>query len=90
MIKIKHRGEVYNITPSNRKGKQYKVKVNDSWVHFGDPKMREYPGTKRGDSYCARSYGIKGKSNLTSPNFWSRKMWSCVGKRSVSRKRFGG
>ena len=52
------------------------------------------PGTARGDSYCARSYGIKqemlkrgGKSakkarSPNSPNNVRRKAWGCVGKNS--------
>ena len=57
-------------------------------------KDRIQPGTKKGDSYCARSLGIKkemikkgGKSakkarDPNSPNNLSRKKWKCVGKRS--------
>ncbi|WP_042892101.1 hypothetical protein, partial [Anaplasma marginale] len=47
-------------------------------VRFGDPQMtikKDQP--KRKKSYCARSSGIKGKSDITSPNYWSRKMWNC-------------
>jgi hypothetical protein len=47
-------------------------------VRFGDPKMsikKDQPGRKK--SYCARSGGIKGKSDRTSANYWSRKMWNC-------------
>lgn len=53
-----------------------------------------YPGTARGDSYCARSYGIK-KGMLAdggdsakkardpdSPNNKRRKAWKCSGKKS--------
>tara|TARA_R110002012_G_C11178197_1_gene556684 strand:+ start:49 stop:303 length:255 start_codon:yes stop_codon:yes gene_type:complete len=47
-------------------------------VAFGDSKMsikKDQPARKR--SYCARSGGIKGKTDRTSPNFWSRKAWGC-------------
>ena len=47
-------------------------------VRFGDPKMsikKDQPARKA--SYCARSGGIKGKENIFSPNFWSRKQWGC-------------
>ena len=46
------------------------------------------PGTSKGDSYCARSYGIKmglpiGKRNdPNTPNNLSRKRWKCSGKKS--------
>lgn len=83
------------IKKSNKKNKEY-VAVLDSGkeVHFADPDMKEYPGTKRGDNYCARSYGIAKKFNIlndkTSPNFWSRQLWSCKDKKSVNKKRFFG
>jgi hypothetical protein len=47
-------------------------------VRFGDPKMsikKDQPARKA--SYCARSGGIKGKENIFSPNYWSRKAWNC-------------
>ena len=86
MIKIKR---------SSRKNKEYVALLpSGKKVHFADPDMPEYPGTKRGDNYCARSYGIGKKHSVlkdkTSPNFWSRKLWSCKGKKSVSKKRFFG
>lgn len=44
------------------------------------------PGTPKGDSYCARSFGIakrmKDKSP-NSPNALSRKKWKCKGKKSM-------
>ncbi|MGV9141820.1 MAG: hypothetical protein ACOC1X_02670 [Promethearchaeota archaeon] len=93
--KYKHKGKKYKISKSNRKNKQHKVKLpNGEEVHFGDPDMKEFPGTKRGDNYCARSLGIAKqhdkKGDITSPNFWSRQMWSCKGKESKSKKKFFG
>lgn len=56
-----------------------------------------YPGTKRGDSYCARSAGIKkemlargGESakkarDPDSPNNKRRKAWGCNGKKSTKK-----
>lgn len=47
------------------------------------------PGTKKGDAYCARSYGIKmglpasKRNNPNSPNNLSRKKWKCKGKKSM-------
>lgn len=69
-------------TPSS--SKKFAVYVKDPAtkniriVRFGDPKMtikKNEPERKK--SYCARSSGIKGKNNVTSPNYWSRKMWNC-------------
>jgi len=70
------------IEKSNRKNKQLKATFKDgSIIHFGDPKMPEYPNTKRGNNYCARSSGIKSKKK--SANTLSRKiLWNCVGKES--------
>ena len=83
------------IKKSPRKNKEYMVTLKSGKkVHFADPKMDEYPGTKRGDNYCARSYGIAKKHNILnnkeSPNYWSRKLWSCKGKKSISKKKFFG
>ena len=93
--KYKHKGKKYKIVKSKRKGKQKKaILPSGEEVHFGDPDMKEYPGTKRGDNYCARSLGIAEehdlKDNVKSPNFWSRKLWSCEGKKSKSKKKFFG
>ena len=52
----------------------------------GGPRVK--PGTSKGDSYCARSYGIKKRlskkkrNNPNTPNNLSRKRWQCVGKKS--------
>jgi hypothetical protein len=40
------------------------------------------PGTKKGDAYCARSFGIKKCKNPPCANALSRKKWKCVGKKS--------
>ena len=48
------------------------------------------PGTSKGSSYCARSYGIKKglpeskQNDPNTPNNLSRKKWKCSGK--ISRK----
>lgn len=90
----KYKG-IYEIGKSSRKNKEYYAKLpSGKKVHFADPKMTEYPGTKRGDNYCSRSQGIAKKYNIkgdkTSPNYWSRLLWSCKGKKSVSKERFFG
>lgn len=86
-----YKGKKYFIEDSKRKNKEYFVKLpSGRKVHFADPNMKEYPGTKRGDNYCARSFGIGNLKNTKSANFWSRKLWSCKGKKSISKKRFYG
>lgn len=81
-------GETVKISKSDRKNKQLVGEFEDgSKIHFGDPDMPEFPGTKRGDRYCARSYGL-GKKHGTlkeakSANTLSRVvLWDCVGKKS--------
>jgi hypothetical protein len=47
-------------------------------VNFGDKNLsikKDQPTRK--SSYCARSGGIKGKSDKTSANYWSRRAWDC-------------
>jgi len=52
----------------------------------GGPRVR--PGTSKGDSYCARSFGIKKRlsnkkqNDPNTPNNLSRKRWKCSGKKS--------
>lgn len=89
------------------KGKRFVKKVTDpktgreKKVSFGqageaaDGGDRIRPGTAKGDSYCARSLGIKkemlakgGKSaekanDPNSPNNLSRKKWKCKGDKST-------
>ncbi len=81
--------------PSPRKGKA-KVKITSTGKRVsygqagkakgGGPRVR--PGTSKGDSYCARSLGIKRRlskkkrNNPNSPNNLSRKRWKCVGAKS--------
>ncbi len=78
-----------------RKGKA-KVKVTKSGkrVSYGqagrssDGGRRVRPGTSKGDSYCARSLGIKKRlskkkqNNPNTPNNLSRKRWKCSGAKS--------
>lgn len=47
-------------------------------VNFGDKNLsikKDQPARKK--SYCARSGGIKGTSDKTSANYWSRRAWDC-------------
>lgn len=83
------------------KNKKYKKTITDpktgkkKIVRYGAKGYKIAPGTDRGDSYCARSLGIKKKLKKTnpkkakdpnSPNNLSRKKWGCVGKKSYKNK----
>ena len=54
-----------------------------------DGKDRIRPGTAKGSSYCARSYGIKKRlpeaqqNDPNSPNNLSRRKWKCKGSKSM-------
>ena len=78
-----------------RKGKaRVKVTASGKRVSYGQagtakgggPRVK--PGTSKGDSYCARSAGIKKglskkkQSDPNSPNNLSRKRWKCSGSKS--------
>jgi hypothetical protein len=78
-----------------RKGKaRVKVTASGKKVSYGqagkakDGKSRVKPGTSKGDSYCARSLGIKKRlskskqSDPNTPNNLSRKRWKCSGAKS--------
>jgi len=63
-------------------GKKFVVKACQNGVEhivrFGDANMtikKNQPSRKK--SYCARSGGIKGKTNKLSANYWSRRAWDC-------------
>ena len=57
-------------------------------VRYGAKGYTIAPGTKRGDSYCARSLGIKKRlskkkqNDPNSPNNLSRRKWKCSGAKS--------
>lgn len=67
--------------------KKWATRVGDKIVYHGQKGVRISPGTKRGDSYCARSAGIAKKfpsaRKVTSPNYQSRVKWRCRGKKSL-------
>lgn len=95
MKSIKVNGKKVKIGKSTRKNKEYFAELpSGEKVHFADPDMTEYPGTDRGDNYCARSLGIAEEhdilDNIESPNFWSRQLWSCEEDESVDEDRFFG
>jgi hypothetical protein len=46
------------------------------------------PGTKRGNSYCARTANQTDKNGKRTPKIRARrKAWGCSGKKSVKRKK---
>jgi hypothetical protein len=54
-------------------------------VSYGQKGANVAPGSKRGDSYCARSNAIKGdwRKDPNSPNNLSRRKWRCRGSKSM-------
>ena len=56
-----------------------------------DGGRRVKPGTSKGDSYCARSNGIKKRvsakkrNDPNTPNNLSRKRWKCKGDKSMKK-----
>ena len=49
-------------------------------VNFGDPNMRNAPGTERGDNYCSRSQSLNERG--FNANTLSRIDWGCKGSKS--------
>jgi len=85
--RVKVKGKEFKISQSQKPDKQRKACRNGDCVHYGDPDMPEFPATKRGDNFCARSFGLGKKFDVlgdtSSANFWSRKdLWNCDGKKS--------
>lgn len=76
----------FKVMKATAKGKAKKAVLmkNDEEVktiHFGDPDMRNSPGTEKGDNYCSRSrtlntYGFNA-------NTLSRIDWNCKGSKST-------
>ena len=58
-------------------------------VSYGQKGAKISPGTDKGDSYCARSFGIKKRlskdkqNDPNTPNNLSRKKWKCKGEKSM-------
>lgn len=58
-------------------------------VRYGQKGATIKPGTKKGDSYCARSLGIKKRltkkqqNDPNTPNNLSRRKWKCKGAKSM-------
>lgn len=60
-------------------------------IRYGQKGAKVSPGTPKGDSYCARSLGIKKRltkkqqNNPNTPNNLSRKKWRCKGAKSLKK-----
>lgn len=74
------------IRRSTRPDKKWMVRKNGKTIHAGAKGYTIAPGTIRGDSFCARSSGIPGKTGSMTPNGLARAMWGCVGKKSYASK----
>lgn len=73
-------------TPAKGKAK-VKVTSSGKKVSYGQKGASVKPGTKKGDSYCARSQGQmkkfpKSAADPNSPLRLSRKRWKCQGSKS--------
>ena len=90
------RGPHFSLMAKPNKGKaKVKVTASGKKVSYGQageakgggPRVR--PGTSKGDSYCARSLGIKKglskekQNDTNTPNNLSRKRWKCKGAKST-------
>ena len=75
---IKVKNFYYKILRSNRKNKKYKAVniTNNKTYHFGQKGYYVRTGTKRGNSYCARSEKI-GNPDKISSNTFARLLWNC-------------
>ena len=69
------------------KGKKFAARVKGKKISYGAKGSSIRPGTKKGDSYCARSYAIekanKRKGKGVTANTLSRRKWKCRGKKSM-------
>jgi len=70
------KGKKYKATPVNGMGKT---------LQFGAKGYKAGAGTKRGNSYCARSAGIKTTQSGATPNDFARMLWNCNGKKSMKK-----
>lgn len=71
------------------KGKKFAKVVKGKKISYGATGYKIKPGTKAGDSYCARSFAIekanKAKGKGVTANTLSRRAWGCVGKKSKKK-----
>jgi len=76
-------GKEFIIEKPTQKGKRLKASPRDGIgpsYNFGDSEADVQPYTKKGHSYCNRSYYINSKK--ISRNTFSRLNWGCKGKKS--------
>lgn len=81
------KGKKFKIGAGTAKGKKYKATPlsGSGIIQFGAKGYNARPGTKKGDSYCARSFGIKSKKKGPTANDLSRALWNCNGKKSMKK-----
>ena len=84
------KGKRFTKTYTDKKtGRKRKVSYGQAGAKNKSGKQRIQPSTKKGDAYCARSYGIKKglskskQNDPNTPNNLSRKRWKCKGKKSM-------
>ncbi len=65
------------------KGKSVAKMVNGKKRSFGQSGVTPKPGTKKGDSFCARTAKIKKCKEPPCANDLSRKRWKCSGSKSM-------
>lgn len=83
------KGKRFTKVVKNKKtGRTKKVSYGQAGSKNKKGKKRIQPSTKKGDSYCARSAGIKKglsknkQNDPNTPNNLSRKKWKCSGSKS--------
>lgn len=69
------------------KGKKFATVVKGKKISYGATGYKIKPGSKAGDSYCARSLAIekknKAKGKGVTANTLSRRKWKCKGAKST-------
>lgn len=89
----KYKGKVFKITKSPESDKDYRATFKDGKkIDFGAKEYPEFPGTDKGNRYCARSYGLGKKrgtlKDIKNANTLSRVYsWHCKGKKSLPNKK---
>ena len=73
------------VVTNKKTGRKRKVSYGQAGKSKKVQEIAYRPGTKKGDSYCARSAGIKKCKNPPCANDLSRKKWKCRGKKSMRK-----
>jgi len=82
------KGKKNRIARSQAKGKKYVARPVDGKggaINFGQQGATAKPGTTKGNSYCARSAGIKSSNKGAGANDFARMLWNCNGKKSMKK-----